>query len=247
MSTTDFQENAGGETEAALLDAELFIKYQAPERALKRLQSAVDKQPGSIILRERLREVAATYKHPQIAARQCLALANLYIAREDLDHAHERLLEAKGLDARISIVSGLEAIRRARHPQLQQNSPSTEETTTAPQPHQAARATTMLLGGNLAAVSIFDAMQTIENARLTGTLLITGGAQTGRILINEGRIVGAETAAANGLEAFRQLIEVTVGFFEFQQSTESFPVQITAATNTNLILDALRQLDEEKK
>jgi len=42
-------------------------------------------------------------------------------------------------------------------------------------------------------------------------------------------------------------VEITTGGFEFQKSDEAFPARIQAASNTNLILDALRQLDEEKK
>src|SRR5881398_1552789 len=112
------QKEVVGEVESALLDAELFLKYGAPDRALKRLRTALDRSPGSIPLRERMREVAAANKHPEEAARHCLALASLYIARADFDAAHDRLLEAKQLDNRISIASGLEAIRRARHPEL---------------------------------------------------------------------------------------------------------------------------------
>src|SRR2546430_11600600 len=106
-----------GEAETALLDAELFIKYGAPDRALKRLKTALEHNPRSIPLRERLREIAASHKHPEEAARHCLALASLYIERDNFDAAHDRLLEAKQLDNRISISSGLEAIRRARHPE----------------------------------------------------------------------------------------------------------------------------------
>src|SRR6059058_1858647 len=107
-----------GEVETALLDAELFLKYGSPDRAMKRLKTALERSPGSIPLRERMREVAAANKHPEEAARHCLALASLYIERDDFDAAHDRLLEAKQLDPRISIGTGLEAIRRARHPEL---------------------------------------------------------------------------------------------------------------------------------
>src|SRR5260370_31856005 len=110
-----------GEVETALLDAELFIKYGSPDRALKRLKSALERSPRSIPLRERMREVAASHKHPEEAARHCLALASLYIERDDFDAAHDRLLEAKQLDNRISIGTGPEAIRRARHPELHSN------------------------------------------------------------------------------------------------------------------------------
>ena len=47
--------DAVGEIETALLDAELFIKYHAPERALKRLRTAHEHSPRSMRLRERMR------------------------------------------------------------------------------------------------------------------------------------------------------------------------------------------------
>src|SRR5438105_15874329 len=104
-----------GEVETALLDADLFLKYGSPDRAMTRLKTALERSPRSIALRERMREIAAAHKHAEEAARHCLALASLYIERDDFDAAHDRLLEAKQLDNRISIATGLEAIRRARH------------------------------------------------------------------------------------------------------------------------------------
>ena len=105
--------------EAALLDAELFVKYKAPQRAVDRLLEAIAHQPRSIVLREKLREIAFSHGLPDEATRQCLVLVNLYIARENFDSAHERLLEAKHIDPRLNIAPGLEAIRRARRPDLQ--------------------------------------------------------------------------------------------------------------------------------
>src|SRR6266481_8607616 len=92
--------------DTALLDAELFVKYRAPERAIQRLRTALERSSRSIQLRERLREIAASHKHLDEAARQCLALASLYIEREDFESAHDRLLEAKQLDPRINIAAG---------------------------------------------------------------------------------------------------------------------------------------------
>ncbi len=224
-----------GEIETALLDAELFVKYRAPERAIQRLHAALERRPRSLPLRERLREVAATSKHTDEAARQCLALASLYIEREDFEAAHDRLLEAKQLDPRISITTGLEAIRRARRPDLSQ---------IAALPN-AVRCATSILSGDLSAISIFDAVQVLENARLTGALAITNEAMQGKVLFNEGRIVGAESADLSGEEAFRKIVEVTSGTFDFERHAEDFPVTINAASNTNLLLDSLRQFDEE--
>jgi hypothetical protein len=100
--------------------------------------------------------------------------------------------------------------------------------------------------GDLASVSIFDAVQVIENSRLTGALALDGPGRKGRVLFNEGRIVGAECADARGELGFRLLVELTSGAFNFEKAPTEFPVTIQALSNTNLLLDTLRQLDEEK-
>ena len=226
------------EVDTALLDAELFVKYKAPERALKRLRTALEQNPRSIQLRERLREVAATYRHRDEAARQCLALASLYIERDDFDSAYDRLLEAKQLDARINIAGGLEAIRRARRPDLRPAATPAESNLERKY---------VTLAGDLAAISVFDAIQVIENAKLTGSLVLSGQAQTGLLFFNQGRIVDADCAGSKGEPGFRHIVEITNGSFEFQESGQELPVTIQAPSNTNLILDTLRRLDEEKQ
>jgi hypothetical protein len=226
-----------GEVETALLDAELFIKYGSPDRAMKRLKTALEHNPRSIPLRERMREVAATHKHPEEAARHCLALASLYIERDDFDTAHDRLLEAKQLDQRISIATGLDAIRRARHPE--------RDARPAPKTGAPPAKPGVTFAGDLSVISVFDAIQAIENSRLTGVLMLSNNAQAGRVLFNDGQIVGAESGKLVAHEAFRQIVEITGGAFNFQKSAQSFPITIEAASNTNLILDSLRQVDED--
>jgi hypothetical protein len=233
-ATTD--KDYGEEVESALLDAELFLKYKSPQRAVARLATAIKRQPHSLKLRESLREIAAASGQAEEAARQCLALASLYIEREDFDTAQERLLEARQLDPRISITKGLEAIRRARRPDLAQ-APSAA-TPRAP------RANTF--AGDLSVVSIFDAVQVVENARLTGALNIESGGDVCKVLFNDGRIVGAEAGAETATHALRRVLEKTDGGFEFERSAREFPITIQAHSNTNLLLDTLRELDEEK-
>jgi tetratricopeptide (TPR) repeat protein len=235
MMSSDHKEPTG-EVETAMLDAELFIKYGSPDRALKRLKTALEHNPRSIPLRERLRAVASAHKHPEEAARHCLALASLYIERDDFDAAHDRLLEAKQLDPRISIATGLEAIRRARHPELRPR-PATKT-----QPQQLKPG--ISFAGDLSMIGVFDAIQAIENSRLTGVLRLNNNAQTGRVLFNDGQIVGAESGQLIAHAAFRQIVEITGGTFDFQKSP-SHPITIASASNTNLILDSLRQVDEE--
>ena len=238
MAITDSQTEHVGEVEAALLDAELFLKYQAPERAIKCLRTALEVNSRSIKLRERLREVYSSQKQTEEAARQCLALASLYIEREDFETAHDRLLEAKQLDVRINIVSGLEAIRRARRPDL-------KPATSAAEPVFERRHFT--LAGDLSAISVFDAVQVIENARLNGVLTMSGGGNEGQVKFNDGRIVDATCGGESAEKGFQRVVEITSGTFEFQKTAEQFPVRIQALTNTNLILDTLRMLDEQKQ
>jgi tetratricopeptide (TPR) repeat protein len=236
MSEKATDKGYGDEVEAALLDAELFLKYRSPQRAVERLATAIKLQPHSLKLRESLREIAASNNMAEEAARQCLALASLYIQREDFDTAQERLLEARSLDPRLSITKGLEAIRHARRPDIQQ--PPAQASA-----HHPRRVT---FAGDLSVVSIFDAVQVIENARLTGALNIDGGEQRCKVLFNDGRIVGAEAGAETATNALRRVLEMTDGSFEFERAVEAFPVTIQAHSNTNLLLDTLRELDEEK-
>jgi len=78
------------DVDSALLDVDLFLKYSALDRAVERLREALDRNPRSLQLRERLRSIAAQ-SNPEECARQCLALASIYIEREDLQTAHDRL------------------------------------------------------------------------------------------------------------------------------------------------------------
>jgi tetratricopeptide (TPR) repeat protein len=237
MADVQSKPEYGAEIETALLEAELFVKYGAHERAIKRLRTALERSSRSIPLRERLREVAGGHGNNEEAARQCLALASLYIERDDFDTAHDRLLEAKQLDTRINIAAGLEAIRRARRPDLRPHAEVSDRRDTP----------IVTLAGDLSAISVFDAVQVIENARLGGVLTLIANAQTAQVFFNEGTIVDVDCAGEKGEVGFRRIVEITSGSFEFQKATERYPVTIQASSNTNLILDTLRHLDETKQ
>ena len=232
--------------ESILLDADLFVKYKSPERAVGLLQDAIERSPRSIPLREKLREISAAKGQSAEAARQCLALASLYINREDFESAYDRLQEAKLLDPRISIAPGLEAIRRAKHPEFAAGTihQSQQAATAAAPPvkfrHDAAFA------GDLSLVGLFDVIQVAENSRLTGLLTLKSDSHNGSIAFNVGKIVDAEANGAGGTAAFRRIVEISAGSFEFTLSEKEFPVVIQAPSNTNLLLDTLSDLDEEK-
>lgn len=222
--------------ESVLLDADLFVKYSSPEKAFKLLREAIERSPRSIGLREKMRDISVRQKNLNEAARQCLALVSLYINREDFDLAYDRLQEAKLLDPRISVAPGLEAIRRARRPDFAVGRDK------APQKVR----TDVTFAGNLAYVTIFDAVQVIESAKMTGLFLIKSDLHLGNVAFNEGKIVDAECNGDNGHTAFREIIEISSGTFEFSTSDHEFPVVITVSSNTNFLLDVLTELDNER-
>jgi len=222
--------------ESVLLDADLFVKYRSPEKAFALLRESIERSPRSISLREKMRDICITQKNLTEAARHCLALVSLYIAREDFDLAYDRLQEAKLLDQRISVAPGLEAIRRARRPDFALNRDRTPQKVR----------TDVTFAGNLAFVSIFDAVQVIENSRMTGLLVIKSDLHFASVSFNEGKIVDAECSGHNGVTAFREIIEINSGTFEFSTSENEFPVVISVSSNTNFLLDVLTELDNER-
>ncbi|MBX3298155.1 MAG: DUF4388 domain-containing protein [Acidobacteria bacterium] len=222
--------------ESVLLDVDLFVKYSSPEKAFELLGTSIDRSPRSIPLREKMRDLCIKQKNLTEAARQCLALVSLYIGREDFELAHDRLQEAKLLDPRISVAPGLEAIRRARRPAFA----DTRERT-----HHRIR-TDVTFAGNLSYVSIFDAVQVIENSKMTGLLVVRSDLHLANVSFNSGRIVDAECSGQNGVAAFRKIVEISDGTFEFSTSENEFPVVINVSSNTNFLLDVLTELDHER-
>jgi hypothetical protein len=225
-----------GSIESILLDADLFVKYRSPEKAFKLLRDSMERSPRSISLREKMREICISQKNLDEAAKQCLALVSLYIGREDFNLAYDRLQEAKLLDPRISVAPGLEAIRRARRPEFALTRDKTPQNVR----------TDVTFAGNLAYVTIFDAVQVVENSRMTGLLVIKSDTHLASVSFNEGKIVDAEANGRNGTKAFREIIEIDGGTFEFSTSETEFPVVINVSSNTNFLLEVLTELDQER-
>ncbi|MEJ7847404.1 MAG: DUF4388 domain-containing protein [Pyrinomonadaceae bacterium] len=222
--------------ESVLLDADLFFKYSSPEKAYKLLQDSLLRSPRSVSLREKMRDICIKQKNLNEAAKQCLALVSLYIGREAFDMAYDRLQEAKLLDPRVSVAPGLEAIRRARRPDFAASRDKTPQKVR----------TDITFAGNLAYVSIFDAVQVIESAKMTGLLVIKSDLHLGNVAFNEGKIVDAECNSHNGVAGFRDIVEISSGTFEFTTSEHEFPIVINIISNTNFLLDVLTELDNER-
>lgn len=222
--------------ETSLVDADLYIKYQSPDKAFEILREAIKRHPHSVPLREKMREISVVYQNSNEASEQCLALAGLYTAREDFDLAHDRLKEAKTLDPRVSIAAGIEAIKSASLKKMKDgfnySSAGSEER--------------FALAGDIGLVSIFDAVEVIENARLTGLFVLKSEARIASIAFNEGKIVDAQANGVNDMDAFREIIEIESGRFEFSVTEEEFPEVIRVNSNKNFLLNTLASLDAER-
>lgn len=212
--------------ESAIIDAELLVKYRMVNRAIEALERAIDNLPRHIGLREKLREILIDAGRRDQAAQQCLALASLHMNAGDMEHANERLLEAKRLDPRVSVTGPLRDTRT---------------------PKPATQTAQKILSGNLSDVNLFDIIQIIENSKLSGVLLITAATIGGEIHLTEGLIVGAQADGELGTPALQKLLDTVDGTFEFEKSSREFERTIQASSNTALILDMLRAKDEENQ
>jgi hypothetical protein len=225
-----------------ILDAELLIKYNMPERGIAALEQAVDQKPESIRLREKLRDLYLERSQTDMAASQCLALSGLYVRAGNFDEANRCLLEARQLNPRVTVTLRMQELKRME--QSRQRG-TTQLKAPAPTAAPQMRAT---LSGNLAEISVFDIVQLLENNHLTGILSVRKSGATGKIYFTEGLIVNASVGDVSGLEAFRHLMQdANGGFFVFEKSQVGFAQVIQASSNTSLILDLLREYDEEHR
>lgn len=240
------QQNDPIDVESVILDAELLIKYHLPERGIIALESALDRHPTNVRLREKLLELYVAQKMLDQAASQCVALSGLYVRAGNFEEANRCLMQARNLNPQASVSSKLQEVRRLQVEQQRLTAPQVQ-VVTAPVPAAAQPAgPPPTLAGNLAEVSIFDVVQILENNHLTGILAITREEANGKVYFTNGEIVNAAVGEQSGVEAFKQLVQAANGsYFAFNKSPVPFARQITASNNTSLILDLLREYDEE--
>ncbi len=233
------------DVESVILDAELLIKYHLPERGIVALETALDRHPTNTQLRERLLELYIAQRKLDQAASQCIALSGLYVRAGNFEEANRCLMQARSLNPQASVSSKLQELRRMQQEQQRLNTPPVQ-VITAPVPAQPS-GPPATLAGNLAEVSIFDVVQVLENNHLTGILAITKEPLNGKVYFTDGEIVNATVEETAGVAAFKQLMQVASGsYFTFHKSPVPFAREINAQNNTSLILDLLREYDEEQ-
>ncbi len=236
------------DVEGVLLDVELLTKYRMFDRAVATLEEALAVAPKNLQLREKLCSIAIEQGLRQKAIEHLLTLSSLYIDAGKLEQANSALLHAKRLNPQLSITSRLHAIREIEAPKpvpAPPPPPSNAAVAGFAYPNQY-RGTPKVMTGDLSSISLFDVVQVVENSRITGIITIHSSTSGGRLYFNDGMIADAETTTVRGVEAFKKFADIQEGSFDVEKSLVEFKQNIKTTSNTSLILDVLREIDEER-
>jgi hypothetical protein len=101
----------------------------------------------------------------------------------------------------------------------------------------------MSFQGSLSELPLPDVIQLVSSSGKTGCFHLTDGDVKGQIYIHDGRIVHARVEDLSGEEAIYQLAIWSKGEFFFETGAAAAATTITK-TNTNLLMEAARRLDE---
>ena len=101
----------------------------------------------------------------------------------------------------------------------------------------------MAFQGSLAELHLPDIIQLISVSGKTGVFHLTDGALNGEIFLNDGKIIHAQLDDASGEEAVYALAIWSQGEFKFEPGI-STEVRSISKSNTNLLMEAARRLDE---
>jgi hypothetical protein len=101
----------------------------------------------------------------------------------------------------------------------------------------------MTFQGSLAELHLPDIIQLVSVSGKTGVFRLTGGQYGGEIYLKKGKIVHAELGELEGEEAVYSLAIWREGEFRFDAAV-SAPRQTIQKSNTSLLMEAARRLDE---
>ena len=217
------------DVENFIVDIELLEKFGQHASAIGRLEHVLKQYPHEIRLRQKLKTIYFDRKMPKRAAQECLEIAKILQQQNQKEEANKYLREAQRLNPVLSSAR--------REP------PSA---TTAQAPATATVSGAVALKGDLSEIGLLDVIQILDNCQKTGQLQVSSEGQAGTIFFNVGRIVNAIYQEKAGEQAVYSLVAVKGGTFEYQPSATAFDVVIHNS-NTNLLLEGLRLLDEANR
>jgi pSer/pThr/pTyr-binding forkhead associated (FHA) protein len=100
--------------------------------------------------------------------------------------------------------------------------------------------------GELAEIPTFAVLQTLEMGRKTGAVMIDSEDGVGRLWLDNGHPVHAETKLQKGFDAALTLVDSAAGRFSFEPDAVA-PEQTIEASVTELLLEASRIQDENRE
>ena len=220
------------DVESFITDIELLEKFGQGVSVIRRLEQVLKAYPQEIKLRQKLKSVYVDRKMPNKAAQECLEIAKILQLQDQKESANKYLREAQRLNPLLS--SAKRAPTAVGSPADQVGPVSTGSETYA------------ALKGDLSEIGLLDVIQILDNAQKSGKLIINSDGKPGTIFFNSGRIVNASYQDKVGEPAMYALVAVKGGNFEYKSSSSAFEVVINNS-NTNLLLEGLRLLDEANR
>ncbi len=214
-----------------IVDIELLEKFGQHASAIGRLEHVVKMYPQEVRLRQKLKSLFFDRKMPKRAAQECLEIAKILQQQNQKEEAGKYLREAQRLNPALSSAKREGSAPAASGPKAAPATSSNGYTA---------------LKGDLSEIGLLDVIQILDNCQKNGKLLIDSEGQAGVIFFSAGRMVNATFQQKSGETAVYALVAVKGGSFEYQPCTDSFQVVINNS-NTNLLLEGLRLLDEANR
>lgn len=188
--------------------------------------------------RDLARLYAETGRHEE-AARSCRRVVEAYLAEGQVK-------AASGYLGQLPPLGRTDASTRAELVSLVER--AAPGAPGAPAPEREREPERIFLSGALGRISAFDVVQIVESNGLTGRLSVDvpGSRATGALFFDNGRIVAARFGSLSGRAGARDLLRLTAAAFRVELDDGAPPDEFGATTNTGLLLDLLREIDEEE-
>jgi tetratricopeptide (TPR) repeat protein len=219
------------DVENFLTDVELLEKFGQLPAAIARLEKVLQKYPSELQFRYKLKALYLDQRMSKKAAQECLEIAKILQTQDKKEEANKYIREAQRLNPALS-TAGKGSSSSAPLPDIK-----------VPQPSDEGYAA---LKGDLSEISLLDIVQILDTSQKSGRLVVHSEGCEGTIFFNSGKIVDAVYRDRRGEPAMYALVAVKGGSFVYKPSSVSFEVVITTS-NTNVILEGLRLLDEANR
>jgi hypothetical protein len=211
----------------AISNSRLLSKYGLTARAFEMLDQAILANPGEASLFEAAIAICRQYARRDRLEAYTHSLAQLLAQRGDTGEAASLLESLSGSPETPPTVA-----------------PTGDDLPDRPATGHPVADGEQLMVVRMPKVLVFDVFQVLENGRHTAVVRLDAPDLSGVVCLEDGRIVDAFAGDDRGLDALRRLVALTEGTVTAGEYTGTFRATIQASSNTSLLLDLLREIDE---